>query len=216
MALLAAAKGVADVFQECFGLGRRRRRGGRFGLLAPQIVDQFDHQKNHQGDDGELDQGVEKRAVLDGHLGLFGGRVGGLQHDLQLSEVDTAGGEADGRHNDLVDKTRDDLAEGAADDYADRQVNDIASGDELLEFAGERRVVSSRAGWIELFRELRFRQYWEHRDGNPLLPSSQMKAGHLERAQAAGPHAVAWRMERNIDVAETRDCTARSAQPPGR
>jgi hypothetical protein len=61
-----------------------------------------------------------------------------------------------------------------------------------------------------------FRQYWEDRNGNPLLSSSQMKAGHWERAQAAGPYAIAWRMGRNLDVAETRDCTAWSAQPPGR
>ena len=51
---------------------RRGRRGRRLGLLAAHGVDQLDHQEDHEGDDQELDDGVEEGAVADRDLGLLG------------------------------------------------------------------------------------------------------------------------------------------------
>ena len=41
---------------------------------------------------------------------------------------------ADHRHDDVVDQRANDLAEGRADDHADREVHDISTHRELLEF----------------------------------------------------------------------------------
>src|SRR5690606_21933353 len=60
---------VADLGQQ--GLGRRgggRRRLRLGGLLAAQAVDRLDHQEDDEGDDQELDDGVEEGPVLDSHL----------------------------------------------------------------------------------------------------------------------------------------------------
>jgi hypothetical protein len=50
-----------------------------------------------------------------------------------MFEIDTAGYQADHRHNDAVRKGPDDGGECCAHDKTDRQVEHIAAGDEFLE-----------------------------------------------------------------------------------
>ncbi len=60
--------------------------------------------------------------------------MGRRQIDEVALEVDTAEQHADRWHDDVVDQGRDDRTEGDAHDDTDSQVDDIAAGNEGLEF----------------------------------------------------------------------------------
>src|SRR5690606_27497986 len=109
-ALGARSQFVANFSQQRLGRGRRGGRRFRLGRLLPaQLVDALDQQEDGDRHDQELDQGVEEGAVLDGHLlDRLGGRILGLQHPFQPREIDTAGDQADRRHDHLVDQALDD------------------------------------------------------------------------------------------------------------
>ena len=72
-------QGVADLGEELHflgGLGIGRRLGGGLLLLPAELVQAPDQQEDHDGDEQEVDDGLDEAAVLDGGL-LDAGRVAG-------------------------------------------------------------------------------------------------------------------------------------------
>ena len=81
----------------------------------------------------ELDDGVDEVADVE-RDGLA--RCSGCdESDLHGLEVDASGDKSDDRADEVVDKAVDDCSERAADDDTDCHVEDVAAGDELLEFS---------------------------------------------------------------------------------
>ena len=118
----------------------RRRRGGLFLLLHG--VHAADHEEDGEGDDQEIDDGVQEQPVVERHRSrpLGGGdrRVGTgdlpfLEHEEEVREVDVPQEEPDRRHQDVGYQRGDDRPEGRADDDAHRHVDDVPPHREFLE-----------------------------------------------------------------------------------
>src|SRR5690606_7546264 len=89
--------------------------------------------------DEEIQYFLQEHAVIQsGGARLLGGgqgRVTGTaQIDEQALDIDLAHEEPDGRHDDVVDQGRDDVAEGCPDDDADGQIQGVALHGEFLKF----------------------------------------------------------------------------------
>ena len=89
-------------------------------------------EEDHQGQDGEVDDGGEEVAVVQGVEDLVAGLVqDGLaeeagQDDLQLGEIDAAHEDGDNGHDDVVGQGLGDGGEGGADDGTDSQSHGVA------------------------------------------------------------------------------------------
>ena len=73
--------------------------------------------------------------ILDHLAGLIQHR--GAERDVERRQIDAADEVADERHEHVAHKTRGDLAEGGGDDHADSHIQNVASGNKLLEFVKE-------------------------------------------------------------------------------
>ena len=138
--LVLLLEGVADLSEELHflgGLGIGRGGGSGLLLLAAHLVDPLDQQEDHDGDEQEVDDGLDEAAVLDGGLLDAGRLVRGPDDALQGGEVDAAEEGADDGHEHIVHQGLDDGGERAADDDAHGHIHHVATGDELLEFRND-------------------------------------------------------------------------------
>ena len=119
--------------------------GGGFGLLLladlGHLVQTLHQEEDHQSQDGEVDDGGDEVAVVQGVEDLVAGLIqNGLaeeagQDDLQLGEVDAAHEDGDDGHDDVVGQGLGDGGEGGADDGTDSQRHGVAlhgKGHELI------------------------------------------------------------------------------------
>src|SRR5205807_4306762 len=97
-------------------------------------------QEDGEGDDHQVDDGVQEEAVIQrGRAGRPGRRERRIRpareaHE-QIGEVHPADHEADRRHQEVVHEGAHDTAERRADDDADGEVDDVSPHDEGLELA---------------------------------------------------------------------------------
>src|SRR5579859_663123 len=132
---------VANLFQQDFLTRRGRVRGRGWRLL--QLVDAFDRDENHEGDDEEVEYRLKERAVLE----QYGRALGVVAHShRKVAEVDAADQHAERRHDDVADQGGNDLAERGADDDADRQVDHVAFHGKFFELAGDTHGVTAPFG----------------------------------------------------------------------
>lgn len=124
---------IADLGEEFFLAGAFGGRfgGGRFGRKA---VDELDRHEDGEGDDGEIDDRLDKRAVTDGDGGGTGDGVGRFEGEGEVFEIHPAGGDAEERHDDVIDEAADDFAEGGADDHTDGEIDHVTAHGEGFEF----------------------------------------------------------------------------------
>src|SRR6185369_823288 len=114
------------------------RGGSRRRLRLFESRELAYHEKDHEGDDQEVDHRVEEDAIVERR------RPGGLclgqrrvmlprQIEEEVLEVHSAENQADRWHQDVVDERGHDLAERAADHDGHGEIHDVAPRDELLE-----------------------------------------------------------------------------------
>jgi hypothetical protein len=108
------------------GLFRGQRRVLLFQLISP-----FNKQKDGKGNDGEIDDRIKEETIVDADR--FGSSLSVMQHDTQITEINFAEQQADGRHENVGDERRDNFSERAADDNTDSQVDDVAAHGEFFE-----------------------------------------------------------------------------------
>ena len=114
-----------------FGFGRGLVfDGGRSGFFL-EVVDEFDEKEDGEGDDEEIDDGLEEVAVVYG--GRFFDAEEGRTDKFKAGEVETADNHGDDGHDDVVYKGSDDGGESATDDDADGEVDNGATVNELFE-----------------------------------------------------------------------------------
>jgi hypothetical protein len=103
-------------------------------------VDLSDKQEDRKGHDQEIQYGVEEYSVIDGGgtrslgCGECGMSITG-EINKEAGKIDLADQEADGGHEDIVDKGTDDLAEGGADNDPDSHIEDIPAHRKLSELS---------------------------------------------------------------------------------
>src|ERR1700733_10730551 len=121
--LNALRKQVANLLEQHFGSGRRRRRSRYRRCRLLEFIDALDAHEQHDRNDGEIKNRLKEGAVLDEH-GLAGGV--GAESDGQIGEIHAANDFAERRHDDIPDQRGDYLSECCADDDTDRQVDDVS------------------------------------------------------------------------------------------
>ncbi len=101
-------------------------------------VELLDEDENGKGNKHEIDDVVEKNAVVDcgnarslclGH-GIDGGAG---KVDEKVAEIHLSGQKPKGGHEDIVNEAGDDLAEGGPDNYTYCQIDGIAFDGKFLE-----------------------------------------------------------------------------------
>lgn len=106
--LLQFLDGITYFCEQNLFLGWCRRSGGSLGffllLLLCQLVDTLHEHEDAEGNDGEVDDGLDESTVVDGGSSQF------LTCDFhcrklkfQVGEVDTADKPSDRRHDDVID-----------------------------------------------------------------------------------------------------------------
>lgn len=110
--------------------------GGGFGgcRFGRKLVDDLDGHENGEGDDGEINNRLHKRAVADGDCGRAGDGVRRLDGEREVLEIHPAGGDAEEGHHDVIHQTADDFTEGGTDDDTDGEVYHVAAHGEGFEF----------------------------------------------------------------------------------
>lgn len=111
----------------------------RRGAPLCQPVYLFDEEKDHEGDNGKVQDRVNEISVIDGGSRRHFRRgqrcvVLAIEADKQVAEVDIGSQPSDGRHDDIVYQGSDNGPERRAHDDAHGKVQDIAPHDKLFEF----------------------------------------------------------------------------------
>lgn len=94
--------------------------GGRGSLL--HAVGRFDNEEDDEGNDKEVNDGLDECAVLDDFS------------NGQFAKVDSAHEQTNGGHDDVVDERTDNFSKCTANDNADGEVEHVAAHDEFFEF----------------------------------------------------------------------------------
>src|SRR5579862_6062183 len=128
---------IPDLGQQLF---LSRRFGGRLFGLSMHFIRRLNDEEKHESHDEEVDDGGEKRPVVQRHgfirCGLGRGPINRarslafLEHKEHVVEVGPAQ-QADDRIDDVLDQGGHDPGERCADDDADGQVEHVSLGDEL-------------------------------------------------------------------------------------
>src|ERR1051325_5925022 len=131
---------VANLLEQHFRPARRWRNGRRLGLAPHESRRRLTDPEHDEGDDHEIDQGIDEQTDIDGRRRRLLGRLKGwvmlaVQRYEDVAEIDAADRQPDHRVDDVLDEAADDAGEGGADDNADRQIDDVAARDEGAELA---------------------------------------------------------------------------------
>ena len=84
----------------------------------------------HKGNNHKIQDALQERTVLEQNR--LTRRVS-RKRQREVTEIDPGQSEAQGRHDDVFDKGRNDLAERSANNNANGKINDVALDSELLE-----------------------------------------------------------------------------------
>ena len=152
---------VADLGQKNDFLGRRRRRRGLLRRLPGHSVDRLDGNEQRDGDNEKVNHHSDEIAVGEDAALLSRIRQIGCGNALEsgtiiVGEVGLSG-DAEDRHDDVVDQSVDDLAERRANDHADGEAQRIAFEREFLEFIPTWAIVlarRTRLRWASQFGKL--------------------------------------------------------------
>src|ERR1700674_1461770 len=116
-----------------------RRRNWRW--FRRETIDLFDQKKDEESHYQEIDHVIDEDPVIQRCLrrGRGLGRLNRIevcaaQVDKQSRKIHATEQLADGRHDHVFHERRDNFSEGRADNHADRQIHDIATHGEFLEF----------------------------------------------------------------------------------
>lgn len=126
---------VADLGQQLLILGGAGRGSGFLFLLLLQGVDGLEPHEDGEGNDQEVDTGLDELAVGDDH-----GRgipFGGLQGHGEIAEIHAPQDQPDGGHDHVSHEGGDNLAKGGTYDDTDRHVDHIAPGCKGLELLNQ-------------------------------------------------------------------------------
>ena len=128
---------VAYFSQQYFFFAGRWCFGWSGFLFAVEAVDAFDKQEDGDGNDQEVEGGLQKVAIVEcyGGDGLTGSVCGCFfQNEFEVGKINAANQKADWGHDDVRYDGADYFAKSAAHDNAYGHVNDIAAHGKCLEF----------------------------------------------------------------------------------
>ena len=129
----------------------------------------------------------------------------GLQHHLEVGEIDPAEGEPDRRHDDVLDERRDHGAERRADDHADREGQGVGLEQEPLELGQHRCPPSSARSAATSLIASRGRCY-------PCAPSQPPRGGGTAWTRRFATRSPRLLVRRTHARHRQRDARRRAAQ----
>lgn len=104
-------------------------------LLLGNLVHHLDEHEDTEGNDEEVETGLEEVTVVDGsRLQFLTSYIDGREGEFEVGEIHAANQPSYRRHDDVIYNRAYDFAKGTTDDNTDGHVEHIATHGEFLEF----------------------------------------------------------------------------------